>query len=161
MYLKETNSRGEEHHWFVLCVGSWMKLRTPQTFMGSIFTQSNHARNQNQSERREFFLARGNSTVSNYWWNGSWDFAQQINNCSISQFGISNEILQNDPFAVLNFCYSRKRHTRSYFDSQCAFSLLPLLRVPSDWAFSIVKKLITPDRSILSCQYISQITLAG
>lgn len=79
---------------------------------------------------------------------------------SLRQMGIDHDAFLSNPFSVVHFWYGRKRAFPGLFKIAMRVFATPASSCASERVFSIVNKLVSPDRSALSTKHISQIIVA-
>ena len=108
-------------------------------------------------KRRKFWLEEimGCSSSGN-----ATDEAFRYKSTSIRQFGLDKEMFLLDPLAVLRFWYSRKSTYPKLFKLAMRAYCTTASTTSSERVFSVINKIITPDRSLLSCEHVAKIIVA-
>ena len=75
----------------------------------------------------------------------------------IQQFGLNHDAFMENPTSIFHFWYARRSTYPKLYKTAMRVFATPASSAGSERVFSVVKKLVTPDRSSLSCKHISQI----
>ncbi len=145
--LKSASSRESEHGVEIhsiqpngegSAVTDYEELQRP--FKRAKFSLKNHVVVKGQATRNSDEVTRYKST-------------------ELSQFGLDPETFLSNPFSVLHFWHSRKSMYPSIFKIAVRVFATPASSCSSERVFSIMKKLVTPDRATISTEHISQIII--
>lgn len=88
------------------------------------------------------------------------DEVNRYKHTPLRQMGLDQDTFLSDPFSVVRFWHSRKRSYPQLSKIAMRIFATPASSCASERVFSIVNKLVTSDRSVLSTKLISQIIVS-
>lgn len=88
------------------------------------------------------------------------DEVRRYKETPLRQMGLDRDTFLTDPFSVIKFWYARKRSFPKLYKVAMRIFATPASSCASERVFSILKKVVTPDRSVLTTKHISQILVS-
>jgi len=79
---------------------------------------------------------------------------------SLRQMGIEQGKFMEDPFAIVQFWYHRRKTFPQLYKIAMRVFATPASSCASERVFSILKKIVTPERSLLSQEHLSDIIVS-
>jgi len=79
---------------------------------------------------------------------------------SLRQLGVNSDELLDDPFGVVKFWYQKRNTFPKLYKIAMRVFATPASSCASERVFSILKKIVTPDRSLLTPEHLSEIIVS-